>query len=173
MIVFRNADPRYPFLWETTNQPGARYHQDGDGPAQYFADTANGAWAEFLRHAEITDVDELEDVRRAMWCIEISDDIPPVSALPPTIATGDKTSYAACQDYASSLRKRGQNRIHEKSAALVPGGARGSRVNKGLQNGPAREGVIVVIFDYLPNETGWRICVGSPPVHVLAVTKHF
>ncbi|HEY9733306.1 MAG TPA: RES domain-containing protein [Drouetiella sp.] len=173
MIVFRNADPRYPFLWETKNQPGARYHRHDEGPAQYFADTADGAWAEFIRHAEITDVDELEDVRRALWCIEIDDDAPPISSLPLTTATGDKSTYAACQDYASSLRKRGQKRIHERSAALIPGGARGHRVNTGLQNGPPREGIVVVIFDYLPNNTGWRACVGSPPAHVLGITKHF
>jgi hypothetical protein len=53
MIVFRHADPSLPFLWEDVGQPPARWHGDGDGPVQYFTDTPDGAWAEFLRHEEI------------------------------------------------------------------------------------------------------------------------
>ena len=53
MILFRHADPRFPFLWETADQPGARWHGDREGPAHYFADTPDGAWAEFLRLEEI------------------------------------------------------------------------------------------------------------------------
>lgn len=50
MIVFRHADPRFPFLWEIAEQSAARWHGDHEGPAHYFADTPDGAWAEFLRH---------------------------------------------------------------------------------------------------------------------------
>ena len=52
MIVFRQADPRYPFLWSDVSQPAARWHAVGEGPAHYFADTPDGAWAELLRHEE-------------------------------------------------------------------------------------------------------------------------
>lgn len=173
MIVYRNAHPKYPFLWETADQQAARYNHENDGPAQYFADTSDGAWAEFVRHAEITDPDELSDVKRSLWCVDIPDDKPPPSSLPLHVATGDLTSYPACQSYARSLRDVGQKRIHERSAALVPGGARGMRVNKGLKDGPAREGIIIVLFEYLPNCTGWLVTNGPPPPHVLAVTKHF
>ena len=55
MIVFRQADPRYPFLWSDPAQPAARWHGEAEGPAHYFADTPDGAWAELLRHEEITD----------------------------------------------------------------------------------------------------------------------
>lgn len=173
MIVFRNADPRWPFLWEDAGQPAGRYNAASDGPAQYFADTPDGAWAEFIRHAEIADLDELLDAKRSLWGVEITDDVPATSALPLAIATGDRNSYPACQNYARSLRNKGQNRIDERSAALVPGGARGQRVDKGLQEGPARDGTIIVIFDYLPENTGWCISTGSPPAHVLAITKQF
>ncbi|MDR3612242.1 MAG: hypothetical protein P4L53_01665 [Candidatus Obscuribacterales bacterium] len=150
-----------------------RYNADSDGPAQYFADTPDGAWAEFVRHAEITDKEELLDVRRSLWAVEIADDIPTPSKLPLTTATGGRATYAACQHYARSLRNQGQTRIHERSAALIPGGARGQRVNNGVKPGPSREGTIIVIFDYLPSNTGWCISTASPPMHVFSSTKHY
>jgi hypothetical protein len=173
LIVFRNADPRFPFLWESSQQAAARYNHGSDGPAQYFADTSDGAWAEFIRHAEITDPAELLDVRRTMWAVDIADDIPPPSELPLDTAIGDQTSYSACQNYARSLRNAGQTRIHERSAALIPGGGRGHRVNNGLQIGPPRDGIIIVLFEYLPATTGWCISIGSPPAQVLSITRQF
>src|SRR5690606_7733130 len=74
VIVFRQADSRVPPLWETSDQPAGRWHGDGEGPAHYFADTPDGAWAEFLRHEEITDPADLEGVRRRLWAVEIGDD---------------------------------------------------------------------------------------------------
>ena len=67
MIVFRHADPRFPFLWETASQPSGRWHAAGQGPAHYLADTPFGAWAELLRHEEITDTADLAGVRRAIF----------------------------------------------------------------------------------------------------------
>jgi hypothetical protein len=49
-------------LWEAASQPAARWHADGEGPAQYLADTPVGAWAEFLRHEGITDEADLSGV---------------------------------------------------------------------------------------------------------------
>jgi hypothetical protein len=46
-MLFRHTDPRFPFLWESTDQPPARWHDRGEGPVQYLADTPDGAWAEF------------------------------------------------------------------------------------------------------------------------------
>jgi hypothetical protein len=57
MIHYRHADPRFPFLWESNDQP--------PGPVQYFADTPDGAWAEFLRHEGIRADAELVNLRRA------------------------------------------------------------------------------------------------------------
>ena len=33
-----------------------------------------GAWAEFLRHEEITDPADLAGVRRSLWVVELPDD---------------------------------------------------------------------------------------------------
>jgi hypothetical protein len=66
VILYRHADPRFPFLWESAEQPAARWHGPGQGPVQYLADTPDGAWAEFLRHEGIREEAELVNVRRAL-----------------------------------------------------------------------------------------------------------
>src|SRR5262245_42104774 len=73
MMAFRQVDARYPFLWEDDRQPAGRWHADGDGPAHYFSDTPDGAWAEFLRHEEITDHRDLATIRRQLWAVDIGD----------------------------------------------------------------------------------------------------
>ncbi len=73
MIGFRHADPRYPFLWEGADQPAARWHATGDGPAHYFSDTPDGAWAELLRHEEISDPDDLATIRRTLWAVDLGE----------------------------------------------------------------------------------------------------
>ena len=62
MVVFRQVDARYPHLWETAAQRPGRWHATGEGPAHYFADTPDGAWAELLRHRrDITTLEDLAD----------------------------------------------------------------------------------------------------------------
>jgi hypothetical protein len=106
MIVYRHADPRFPFLLESTDQPPARWHAAGEGPVQYFADTADGAWAEFLRHEGITDPAELVNVRRALWAIELPDDLPAETPhLREAALTGGGASYKEYQkEGAASAR---------------------------------------------------------------------
>src|SRR5262249_25125183 len=108
MIVYRHADPRFPFLWESADQPPARWHGPGEGPVQYFADTPDGAWAEFLRHEGITEESELENVRRALWAIEVPDalhaDVPRVDQ---AVLTGGLNTYEECWKEARRLRNRG------------------------------------------------------------------
>ena len=64
-VVEGQCDSRFPFLWEGAGQPPARWHGDGEGPVHYLTDTPDGAWAEFLRHEEIRDPQDLETVTRA------------------------------------------------------------------------------------------------------------
>ena len=70
-LGFRHCDPRFGFLWTTPAQPAARWHGHGEGPANYFADTPSGAWAEFLRHEGIVDPEDLAGVRRSLWAVEL------------------------------------------------------------------------------------------------------
>jgi len=155
MIAFRQVDARYPFLWEDSRQPAGRWHADGDGPAHYFADTPDGAWAEFLRHEEITDAADLETIRRQMWAVEIGDATAERAPLPNRVLTGGPESYERCQAEARRLRERGARRIVAPSAALVRGGAQGFSVKDGVRRAGSRDGLVIVIFGAPDGLVGW------------------
>ncbi len=175
MIVFRQADPRFPFVWGTADQPAGRWHAQGDGPAHYFADTPTGAWAELLRHEEISDPADVVTVRRAMWAVDIGDEEPTPVTLPIFAATGDRQTYVRCQTHARDLRATGSRRIVAPSAALLPGGATGRHVVD-AQERPAgdRDGHTVVVFGAPDGLIGWQVVEqGSPPASVLPFVRHF
>ncbi len=173
MIGFRHADPRYPFLWEGAHQPAARWHAAGHGPVHYFSDTPDGAWAEFLRHEEISDPDDLRTIRRALWAVDLGDMPLAVPDLPPATLTGGYASHGACQAEAHRLRQRGEGGLQAPAAALLPGGARGWRVDGGLQPGPARDGVVFVLFGRRTDLVGWRAtAAGRPGEELLAAIRH-
>jgi RES domain len=155
MIAFRQVDARYPFLWEDAAQPAGRWHADGEGPVHYFADTPDGAWAEFLRHEEITTLEDLATVRRQMWAVEIGDAPSERVALPHDTLTGDVSTYPDCQRGARRLRKRGVTRFTAPSAALVHGGARAVCVDGGVHPGEPRDGLTIVLFGSPARLRGW------------------
>ena len=165
MIVYRHCDPRFPFLWESADQPPGRWHGEGEGPVQYFADTPDGAWAEFLRHEEITQPSELVNVRRALWAVELGDE--PASEnplLPVETLTGGMDTYERCRAEARRLRTSGATALCAPSAALLPGEACGWRVvNGALYTGPARDGEVLAIFGLLPDATGWAAAIAGCP----------
>lgn len=163
MIGFRHTDGRFPFLWESSAQPAARWHADGEGPAQYLAETPDGAWAEFLRHEQITDPDDLQTVRRAVWAVELAE--PPTAAprLPKAVMTGGLASYQRCQLEARRLRSRGAEGLRAPSAALLPRTASGFRVASGLRPGPRREEGVIVLFGLRPELVGWAACAPGRP----------
>ena len=155
MICYRHADPRLPFLVETAAQPAARWHEDGEGPFQYFSDTADGAWAEFLRHEEIVDAEDVATVRRALWAVEIPDDGYESPDLPPEILTGGPKTYPACRAAAKRLRDRGAPGLTAPAASLLPGGARGWRVDRGMVPASDRDGRTIALFGARPDLVGW------------------
>jgi hypothetical protein len=164
VIWFRNADTRWPFLWEGAAQPPARWHGAGEGPAHYLADTPDGAWAEFLRHEEITDPADVAGVRRNLWAIEVPDDKPSdTGVLPDDVARGGLESYPACQDQARVFRGRGATGVLAPSAALVDGGARGERVRAGLVEGSDRDGIVLVLYGARPRLRGWLCATDARP----------
>ena len=155
---FRHADHRYPFLWESAAQPAGRWHADGDGPCQYLADTPDGAWAEFLRHEEITDPDPMLGGAH--------------HAAAPDM-TGGPASYPSCQDYARAERGRGVTDMIAPCAALHPGAARGQVTDSGLRDAENRDGATWVLFGTRPGLRGWRVVErGAPPARVLDLTRH-
>ncbi|MGI8941654.1 MAG: RES domain-containing protein [Actinomycetota bacterium] len=175
MILFRHADPRWPFLWETADQPAGRWHGYGDGPVQYLADTPDGAWAEFLRHEEINEPEDVATVRRALWAIEVDDS--EVAAEPEMamgVLTGGPESYSVCQAEAARLRAGGATSLSVHSAALKPGEARGWRVEVGVRPGPHREPRTIVLFGPRPELVGWEVVGrGHPEAHLLRKVRHF
>jgi hypothetical protein len=175
MIVFRQADPRYPFLWSGASQPAGRWHRDGEGPAHYFADTPDGAWAELVRHEEITDSEDLATIRRVLWTIDIGEaPLKPVS-LPAAIVSGGQSTYRRCQDHAGRLRARGARRLVAPSAALLPGGATGREVVAGFERAAtSHNGRVIVVFGDPAGLIGWKVVDrGAPPGDLLPRVRHF
>ena len=164
MIVYRHADPRFPFLWESADQSPARWHDRGEGPVQYFADTPDGAWAEFIRHEGIAEESELANVRRALWAVELPDSMPTETPrLPQPVLTGGSATYAECRNEARRIRAQGANALRAPSAALLPGGARGWKVEGGLQPAAERDGTVLAVFGSQPRFVGWMAAFSGRP----------
>ena len=173
MIAFRHADPRFPFLWEDSSQPSGRWNEPGR-LTHYFADTPDGAWAEFLRHEEIVDPADLQTVRRALWVVEIGDEPAVRPELAPESLTGGRESWPACQEEADRLRSSGVSGLTAPSAALRSGGAHGWRVDGGLKPGPTRDDKVFALFGPRPDLVGWPATVaGRPGEDLLSRVSHF
>ena len=174
MIGYRHADPRFPFLWEDSSQPPARWHGEGEGPAHYFVDTPDGAWAEFLRHEEIRDVEDLLTVRRSLWAVLLPEESLASPDLPETLLTGGLRTYRDCQSEARRLREEGALGLRTPCAAILDGTPSGWRVEGGLQPGPARDEGVVVLFGRRPDLVGWAACdEGRPREDLLERVRHF
>lgn len=70
-LGFRVCDRRYPFLWSGAGQGSGRWNRTGDQPMHYLASTPTVAWAEWMRHQEITDPGDLAGVAAALWAVLI------------------------------------------------------------------------------------------------------
>jgi RES domain len=175
VIWFRTCDARWPFFWDAGHQRPGRWHGAGEGPVQYLADTPDGAWAEFLRHEEITDPDDLAGIERAVWAVDVAMDEEETrrAALDAAALRGGLASYAACQAEARRLRARGATALQATSAALLPGGARGQVVREGaLVEGRRRDGRVLALFGSRPGVKGWRCALrGRPHERLLALVR--
>ena len=172
-IGFRHCDPQFPFLWQSPMQPAARWHGAGEGPANYFADTPVGAWAEFLRHEGITDEADLAGVQRSLWAVELPEAGYVSPVLPDVTLFGDESSYPACQAEARHLRAAGTDRLEVRGAALNPGQARGWTATAGVSASQApRDGKVLVLFGAC-RCIGWvAVNGGRPPAEVLPLVRH-
>jgi hypothetical protein len=177
MICFRTCDSRWPFFWDGSGQPAGRWHAAGEGPVQYLADTPDGAWAEFLRHEEITDPTDLDGIDRGLWAVDCDVGVERVRrpALDAATLRGGRESYPACQAEARRLRARGASALDAPCAALLPGGARGQVTRDGaLAEGRRRDGRVVALFGVRPGLKGWRCALrGRPHERLLPLVRHF
>lgn len=174
-MAFRHCDPRFPFLWQTGEQPAARWHADGEGPANYFADTPSGAWAEFLRHEGITDPADLAGVQRSLWAVELPIPAPEElaqPALPEAVLFGNEASYPACQTAARAARDAGCTWLRAPSAALGADGARGWTALPTLaRESQPRPAWVWVYFGRCPF-VGWPVVeAGRPPAGLLPMVR--
>lgn len=176
MIGFWQCDARCPWLWEGPGQPAARWHAAGEGPAHYFADTPDGAWADFLRQEEIREVADLEHVRRAVWAADLGEEPVARVALPPEASNGPGAGYEACQEAARRLRAAGHRRLEAPSAALLSGGGNGRQVNGVTNAVTVRDGRMLVLFGD-PGDLGLQVwpvaAAASPPADVLARVQYY
>ena len=172
---FRHGDPRFPFAWESAGQPPARWHAEGEGPACYLADTPDGAWVEFLRHEEITDVEDLADVRRRIWAVEVDRRDVDVAARPDLgLATlrGGPDTHEACRDAARRPRSSGATVLRAPSAALVGGGTGGEHLRSGTVGGGPRDGEVLVVYGSVARCRVWAVVdVGSPTARTLSLVE--
>ena len=174
MIVYRQTDPRFPFLWEDAGQPEGRWHGPGEGPVHYFADTPDGAWAELLRHEEITDPLDVLTIRRAMWCVDVPDAPLPAPELPDRAMRGGRDTYARCQAEARRMRKAGVIGLRAPSAALARGAAGGWRVESGLQRAAERDPAVLALFGPRPDLVAWQAAAeGRPEPGLVRHVRHF
>ena len=172
MIGYRHADPRFPFFWESSDQPPARWHGLGEGPVQYLSSTPDAAWAEFLRHEEITDAADLMNVRRGLWAVELDDAPVAKPRLNPELLAGDATSYPACRAEASRLRARGVTGLVAPSAAVNRHTPTGFRTDRGLRPGERRSETVFVLFGLRPRLVGWATCSEGRPRDDLLARVH-
>ena len=176
MRWFRSCDPAYGFLWESDGQPPGRWHGPGRGPVHYLADTPAGAWAELVRHEAITDADDLADVRRALWVVEVPEDDVAGAArvrLPRAVTTGGPDTYERCRSAAERLRAGGATALVAPSAALARGAAGGQRSDGGVRPASAADGRVVALFGRRPDLVGWPVVTAAAaPIDVLRVVRH-
>jgi len=119
---FRVCDRRYPFLWATSDQPPGRWHDAGEGPCHYLSTTAKAAWAEIVRHEEIRNEEDLEDLCLTLWEVDVPD-VFVAPSLGLNTLTGGEASYALCRAEARRLRAGGVLGVKATSAALLSGKA--------------------------------------------------
>ena len=172
MIAFRHADPRFPFLREDSSQSAGRWNADGE-LTHYFCDTPDGAWAEFLRHEEIHDPQDILTIRRALWAVDIGEPPSLQPDLPEDALTGGAETWSECRRFVREHRAKADG-ITAPSAALRTGGARGWRVEGGLQPGPERRGQVIVLFGPRPDLVGWKAAdEGRPSEDLLSNVPYF
>ena len=177
-LWFRHGDARFPFLWEAGPQPPGRWHDAAHAPATYLADSPDTAWAELLRHEEITDPADLPGIARRMWAVEVPDAVveaAPQATLAADTLWGDRASYPACQRHAAELRQAGVTALRAQSAALAPARGGGQKVDGGLVEAPARDGATLVLFGgHWPEVRAWAaVDVGAPTLRQLQQVRHF
>jgi RES domain len=168
VACFRVCDRRFPFLWASAAQPPGRWHDAGQGPCHYLGSAPKVCWAEVLRHENIRDPDDVDDLDCAMWVVGV---LPPtgVPTLPLEILTGDTMSYPPCRAEAQRLRNAGHAGLRAPSAAVQSGEVEMYGVDSVTQLVAAE---VVAIWSTAPGVAGSPIGHGTADPAVLADVRY-
>ena len=77
--------------------------------------------------------------------------------------TGGIATYEKCRKEARQLRSKDATALRAPSAALLPGGARGWKVDGGLQPAAERDGTVLAVFGPQPGFVGWMAAFAARP----------
>jgi hypothetical protein len=168
-VGFRQTAQGVPVLWESSVQPAARWHALGDGPVQYFASSAEGAWAEWLRHEEIKNPDELNDVIRVLWYADLGERTLAQPELSRKVLFGNADVYPQCQAEAKRLQGAGEVGLEVVSAALTH--TLLYRTDNGTKTEQG-EALVYVLFGVQPKLKASRVSEGGIP-DILGRVRHF
>jgi RES domain len=122
-LGFRVCDRRHPFLWTKPGQSTGRWNRAGDQPVHYLASTPTVAWAEWIRHQEIHEPDDLAGVAAALWAVLIpeswgGEELQEVT-LPLQAVLGTKAdAQTARLNMVTQLKRQGAQGLLAPSAAL-------------------------------------------------------
>lgn len=123
-IAHRYSSYDTPF-WARENTLPGRWHVPGDGATQYLSRSTDGAWAELIRHEELTTEDEVAMVSVQMWALAVTQamivdystfELAQAAGFPPDALV--EQDYVRCQNEGARLRRLGCSGILAPSAAL-------------------------------------------------------
>jgi hypothetical protein len=153
----------------------------GDQPAHYLASTPTVAWAEWIRHQEITDPGDLAGVAAALWAVLIPQawgrgDLEPVAMYLDQVLDTSPEAQDARLALVEQLKQQGAQGLLAPTAALhhsdraLPA----MRVSNGNQQ-PVRLAMpaqVILLWCEAPILSGW-CCVpeGRPGAELLPLVR--
>ena len=165
--AFPSCASTFPNRRGRWNTPGELTH--------YFCDTPDEAWAEFLRHEEIVDAEDLLTIRRGLWVVEIGDEPPARPELLPQTLAGGPVTWPDCQREASRLWSRGEAGM-DGDFGCTPSRWRPRLAGGGEGSVPASPGMARCSRSSgpRPDLVGWAaVAAGRPGEELLSRVRHY
>lgn len=112
-------------LWSRPNSEGGRWHSPGDGPTQYLALSTDAAWAELIRHEQLTSEQEVSLVHIQMWSLQVDQALvvdystfqkAETAGFDPEALVSD--DHTRCRQEGARLRATGYHGVLAPNAAL-------------------------------------------------------
>jgi RES domain-containing protein len=169
-VAYRYSSYDTP-LWARPNSEAGRWHTPEDGPTQYLSLSADGVWAELIRHEELTSEQEISLVNITIWAIKVDQMLivdystferAESAGFDPDALVAD--DQARCRREGRRLRDLGHHGVLAPSAAL-PGECNltlfGARIASSWDQAP-------LLASSMPSE---RVATGGPPSGLLGSVR--